>query len=268
MNSKAVENIVFILLILLVFFIIVPIIPLILWSFSGGWKWPEIFPNIFAMRAWKYVFSVSSRTGKAVLTSLNITFIVTIINIIIGIPAANALGRYEFKGKKITEGILLTPVIIPPIVAAIGMHKMFIHLDLVDTMEGVVLTHTISTLPYMIKALSISFKNLGFNLEEQAKMLGAGYINRFFYVVFPYLLPGIAAGSSLTVLISLSQYIITVLIGGGQIMTLPMLMVPFINGGDQSIGAVYCIIFAVLAFILLWFMDNILKKYYGNKRIN
>lgn len=121
------------------------------------------------------------------------------------------------------------------------------------------------TLPYMIRALVVSFSTLSLQWEEQARMLGAGPLQRFRHVVFPHLLPVIAAGASLSILISLSQYLITFLVGEGQVMTLPLILYPFISGGDPAVGAVYTLLFAGMAATALWGMNLLLKQYYGKR---
>lgn len=246
---------------------VLPIIVSLLISFSPGLKWPEVIFNIINLRAWKYIFIDNTKTLKAILTSIEIAFIVTIINLVLAIPSADALGRYNFKGKKLVEIILFLPIIVPPIVIMMGLHKTFIKLGLTESYFGVILSHIIPTLPYMIRAINISFSNLGFKFEQQAKMLGASRFNRFRYIILPFILPGIVVGSSLTILISLSQYIVTLFIGGGQVVTLSVLMFPFINGGDESIGAAYSILFAIVALISLIISDYFLKIYYENKKI-
>ncbi|MCT4606531.1 MAG: ABC transporter permease [Marinisporobacter sp.] len=265
--KKNKEIIWWIVLIGIIFLGVVPILLMLLSSFSNGWKWPEVFPHSFSLRAWQYIFTSTSKTLEGIGMSLKIALIVTLINLIFAIPAGDALGRYAFKGKKFIEGILFMPIVVPPIVVMMGMYKTFIRLDLTESIMGVVIAHMIATLPYMIRAIMISFNHLGFEWEEQAKMLGGGRFYRFFYVILPFLLPGIVAGSSLTILISLSQYIVTVLIGGGKIVTLPILMFPFINGNDQSIGAAYTVLFAIMAIFSLWIMDLFLKRYYEDKKI-
>lgn len=262
MDKKITHDIFYIGIIAIVFLGILPIILMIFVSFSNGWRWPEVLPHSFSLRAWKYILGSHSKTLEAVGMSLKIALLVTGLNLLISIPAADALGRYDFFGKKVIEGILFIPIIFPPIVVMMGMYKTFIRLNLTESIVGVVIAHMLPTLPYMIRATMISFKHLGFSWEEQAKMLGAGRFYRFFYVIFPLLLPGIIAGSSLTILISFSQYIITVFIGGGKIVTLPVLMFPFMSGGDQSIGAAYAILFAIMSIISLFTMDLFLKRYY------
>ncbi|MFD2922800.1 ABC transporter permease [Halobacillus naozhouensis] len=251
--------------VLLLITIGIPFLPLILSSFSHGWQWPEVIPHTFSLRAWVYVFSVSSGTWDAIWTSLVIAFIVTFINLLLALPAANVLGRMTFRGKWLIEGLIYAPIIIPAFISVMGMYVTFIHLGLTDSLTGVIVAHLIPTLPYMVRALIVSYSTLGFQWEEQGRMLGAGPIRRFGYIVMPHLLPGVVAGASLSILISLSQYIVTLLVGGGQVMTLPLLLFPFISGGDPAIGSAYTVMFAGMAAFALFIMDFLLKRYYGKK---
>lgn len=265
MMNKAIGWLQRLFLLLIVLFTLIPFVPLVLSSVSSGWSWPNVIPDSFSFRAWSYVASESAGTWAAVSTSLVIAIIVTIINVLLAVPAANALARMKLKGKWLLEAIIYAPIIIPPFVAVMGMHVTFIRLGLTGTITGVVLAHIVPTLPYMVRALSVSYRTLGFQWEEQARMLGAGTVQRFVHVVLPHLLPGIIAGSSLSILISLSQYLITFLVGSGQVMTLPLLLFPFISGGDQAIGSAYTILFAMMAIVLLAVMDGVLKQHYSQK---
>ena len=243
-----------------------PFVPLILSSVSFGWQWPNVLPESFSLRAWEYVLASNSGTWSAVWVSLLIAFIVTAVNILLAVPAANALVRYSFRGKWLFEAIVFAPIIIPPFVAVMGIHLTFLRLGLTETIFGVVLAHISPTLPYMVRAIMISYNTLSVDWENQARMLGAGAISRFTHVVLPHLLPGIAAGASLSILISLSQYLITFIIGSGQVVTLPILLFPFISGGDPAIASAYSLLYAGIAILALLGMDIALKKYYQNKK--
>ncbi|MFS1514846.1 ABC transporter permease [Chengkuizengella sp. SCS-71B] len=240
----------------------IPLLPLVITSFSAGWRWPEILPNQFSLRAWEYVFSPYAGTWEAIGNSVFIAMMVTFINILLCLPAANVIARMSFKGKIWIEGVLYSPLIIPPFITVMGIHLTFIYLGFTESLFGVIIAHVAPTMPYMLRALVISFQTLGYQWEEQARMLGAGRLNRYRLVLLPHILPGIVAGSSLTILISLSQYLITLLIGGGHIVTLPIILFPFISGGDIAIGSAYTIIFGGLALLSLWSMNALLKRYY------
>ncbi|SED09276.1 ABC transporter permease subunit [Paenibacillus sp. GP183] len=247
---------------ILIVVIVMPFIPLIFSVFSAGWRWPEIWPESFSGRAWAYVFSVNSGTWNAIGTSVFIALLVTLINLVLAVPAADALARMDFKGKRIVEGMLYAPMIVPSFVAVMGLYTTFIRLNLTETTTGVVLAHLSPTMPYMIRALMVSFGTLGLQWEDQGRMLGAGKWHRFRYIVLPHILPGMVAGASLSILVSMSQYLITFLVGGGQVITLPIILFPFISGGDPAIGSTYTLLFAAVSVILLWLMDIALRRYY------
>ncbi|MBX0316266.1 ABC transporter permease [Planococcus glaciei] len=250
----------------LFFFIVFPFIPLVLSSVSYGWQWPHVLPESFSLRAWEYVLFGSSDAFRAIGMSLWIALIVTAVNVVLAVPAANALVRHQIKGKWLVEAILFAPIVIPPFVAVMGIHLTFLRLGLTETILGVVLAHISPTLPYVVRAVIISYNTLSTDWEDQARMLGAGAFSRFYHVVLPHLLPGIAAGASLSILISLSQYLITFIIGSGQVVTVPILLFPFISGGDPAIASAYSLVFAAMAIAALLGLDFALKSYYRNKK--
>lgn len=263
--SKTKHIILFITSLVFVILVMLPFIPLIFTSISFNFRWPEMLPKHFTMRAIKYVFYENSNAYEAILNTLTIGISVIILNLILAIPASLALERYEFKGKGIMKIILFAPIIIPPFTAIMGMYTVFIKLGLTESIFGVILAHMLPTLPYMIKAMMVSFNTLDVALEQQAALLGAGAIKRFYYIVLPHLLPSILAGASLTFLISASQYLVTLLVGGGRVVTLSIIMIPFINGGDKAIGSVYSLVFSFIALINILLLDFVLRNYYKKK---
>ncbi|PTX64721.1 putative spermidine/putrescine transport system permease protein [Melghirimyces profundicolus] len=249
---------------LFILFIVVPFIPLLLWSVSAGWRWPHVLPESFSLRAWTYLFSPSSGLWESMGVSLQVAIVVTLINLLIAVPAANALARYRFWGKRGVEALMYAPLVVPPYVAIMGLHLTFIRWNVTETVAGVVLAHLVPTLPYMLRPLVISYRTLGFQWEDQARMLGASAWARFRHVVLPHLLPGIAAGVGLSLLVSLSEYLLTLLIGGGLIRTFPLLLFPFLNGGDPAIGAALSLVFAGMTAGLLITTEWLLRRCYGD----
>lgn len=250
-------------ILLLAFFL--PFIPLVMNSVSYDFRWPRVVPNKATLRAVKYVFYENPSTHQAIFNTLIIAISVVVIDIGLAVPAAFSLVRYEFKGKFIIKALLFAPIIIPSFTAIMGMYVVFVKLGLTGSMQGVILAHILPTLPYMIKALMVSYGTLDSSLEHQAAVLGAGPISRFIYVSLPHILPGIVAGASLTFLISISQYFLTFLVGGGKVTTIAIVMFPFINGGDNAIGSVYGVLFSFIAIINLVLIDFLLKKYYKKR---
>ncbi|MBZ9685013.1 ABC transporter permease subunit [Clostridium estertheticum] len=252
----------YITIIILLLAFLLPFIPLFINSLAYDFRWPRIIPSNVTWRAFKYVFYENPNTYEAIFNTLIIATSVVVIDILIAVPAAFSLVRYEFKGKFIIKVILFAPIIIPSFTAIMGMYVVFIKLGLTESIYGVILAHILPTLPYMIKALMVSYGTLDSSLEHQAAVLGAGPISRFIYISLPHILPGMVAGAGLTFLISISQYFLTFLVGGGKVITISIIMFPFISGGDNAIGSVYGVLFSSLAIINLVLIDFVLKKYY------
>jgi putative spermidine/putrescine transport system permease protein len=231
--------------------VLLPFVPLMVWSFSHRWYFPAVVPTQWSLRAWSYVFSPSSQVPKALGYSTVVALVVTLLSILIGIPAGRAMGLYRFRGKTLVEFLILAPTIVPVIAVAMGIHVAFIKYGLADTLLGVILVHLIPVTPYMVMIMSSVFANYDPEYEEQARTLGAGPIRTFVHVTFPAILPGVIVGGLFSFIISWSQYVLTLLIGGGRVITLPLLVFSFAGSGDNPITAALSMVFIAPAVIFL-----------------
>ena len=121
--------------------VVLPLTALFLRSFAFRWLFPDILPGQWGLRAWDYTFGESSRVVEALLNSVGAALLVTMLAMIVGLPTARALGMHDFRGKKVVEWILLTPIIVPVLVAVMGIHIVFIKLRLTGTIWGLALAH-------------------------------------------------------------------------------------------------------------------------------
>ncbi|WP_288904756.1 ABC transporter permease [uncultured Sneathiella sp.] len=238
-------------LILLVSWLVLPLIPLAIWSVSRSWYFPDIIPSAFSLRAWNYVFSSTSDVLPALGVTTLIALCATLLSVIIGLPAGRALGLYQFRGKALVELLILAPTIVPGIAVALGLHVVFLSLGLAGSYLGVLIVHLIPTLPYMVLVMAGVFANYNPDTEAQARSLGASAIQTFFYVTLPAILPGLLIGSLFTFLVSWSQYILTLLIGGGRVVTLPLLLFNFASAGRNDITGAISMIYILPGVVLL-----------------
>src|SRR5688572_2412177 len=229
--------------------VIAPIIPQIIWSFAHRWLFPALLPTQWSLEPWQYVMSESSRVGEGFMNSLAIALVVCLLSILIGLPTSRAIALYSFRGKEVVEWLLMVPIIVPSIVATMGVHQVFIRLHLTDTFLGVCLVHLIPCIPYMVLVMSSVFANYGTDLEDTARTLGAAPVQVFWNVTLPGILPGLVVATMFTFLISWSQYVTTVLIGGGTIVTLPMVLFPFISGTNSAHAAAISLVFVAPAIL-------------------
>ena len=145
----------------------------------------------------------------------------------------------------------MMPIIVPALVATMGIHQIFIRLRLTETLFGVALVHLIPSIPYFVLVMASVFANYGTALEETARTLGANRYHVFRYVTLPAISSGLVVASMFTFLISWGQYVTTLLIGGGTFVTLPLVLFPFLSGGNQSNAAAISLVFVAPAVIAL-----------------
>ena len=243
--------------------ILIPILLVFTWSFVSRWPWPDLFPNHFSLKGLSEVFGEYSKTIVVLFSSIFLSLISSVISTIIGFLTARALALYNFKGKAFFRAISMLPMIIPANIFAMGIHSTFIKYGLSDTLFGVVLCHVIFSLPYTINILLGVMENIGAKYEQQATMLGCHPLLAIIHISLPIMIQAICASLSMGFIISYSQYFLTMLIGGGKIITFSTLMMPFISSGDRTVASVYVSIFilsSLLIFIALNFISSILTK--------
>lgn len=245
--------------------LLLPLVVIVIWSFAKSWPWPVIFPSNFGLRGWNYFFNSSSKSISILLFSILLSFVVAVLTLATTIPAAKALAFYKFRGKKAIELLVFAPVIVPTVTIAMGIHLQFIKMGLANTFIGVVLIQLIPCIPYSIRILKSIFEIIGEYMELQAKVLGASSYQVFYHITFPMILPGIISAGSMAFIVSFSQYFLTFLIGGGKIVTFPMLMFPYIQSGDRMMGSVYSIVFVLTTLIFLIIIEKLTNKFYKDK---
>ena len=236
---------------LLALWLVLPLVPLAIWSFARGWRFPDLLPRDWSLQAWQYALDPVSGVFPALGMSVTIALCVTGLAVVLGLPAGWALGRYRFPGKGIVELAILAPVIVPGLTAAMGIHSVFISLGLTNTIAGVVLVHLIPTLPYMILISSGVIANHDPGLAEQARSLGASPLRAFVHATIPVIFPGILAGALFVFLVSWSQYLLTLLIGGGRVATLPLVLFSFASSGRNDIAGAIAMIYILPGILIL-----------------
>jgi len=250
-GSFALRSMRFLTGVVLITWLVLPLVPLAIWSFAKGWFFPDILPKNWSLRAWEYTLSDTAGVIDSLWLTIGIALAATVLSIIVGVPAGRALGMHKFRGKEIVELMILAPTIVPGIAVVLGIHSVFISMGLNNTVTGVILVHLIPTLPYMVLVMSGIFANYDPAFEAQARSLGASPIKTFWYVTLPAIMPGIIVGGLFAFLVSWSQYILTLLIGGGRVVTLPLLLFNFATSGRNDITGAIGMIYILPGIIIL-----------------
>lgn len=245
--------------------LVLPLLVLVLWCCTNVWRWPSLFPTEWGLRGIRYLFSPTAGTNRLLIESLALSTAVTILSLAVSIPAGRALGLHQFRGKRLAQAIIFLPVLVSPLAAGMGIHLSFIRYGLANTALGVILIHTVVCIPYSVQIMTQYFEAVGDRVEKQAQNLGAKSWQTFLLVTLPMLSPALLSAGSLVFVISFGQYFLTFLIGGGRVMTLSLVMVPFIQSGDRTVAAVYSLVFIGVTLLVLAGMEWGLRKMVGNE---
>lgn len=249
------------LFVLTVLWVFTPFLPLMLWSVSGRWFYPSILPQELSLRAWSYISgTAASQIMEGLVSSFSLASVTTILSLLIGIPAARALGLYQFRGKRLLALFLLMPLIVPPLSVSMGLHHWFLRLGLAETFAGLVLIHLTFCLPYTISVLWGVFSDYSVEFEEQARSLGANQFSVIHRVMIPMILPGINIAILFSFLVSWSQYLSSLIIGGGKILTLPILLFSLMDSGDRPVAAAVSLLFVAPALLILLLSSRSLSR--------
>jgi putative spermidine/putrescine transport system permease protein len=239
---------------------VLPLAWLWLQSLAENWRFPSILPQEFSRRSWSYLFAASTGVPSILAESIFIALTVTILAVLIALPAARAIALYDFKGKNWLLFALLLPILSPAITSAISGHALFLRYGLTDSRLGVILAHLVPTVPYCVLTLSGSFSRLDTDFEAQASNLGASRGQVWRFVTLPLIAPGLLTSAVFAFLISWSQYLTTLLIGGGKIVTLPMILVNFQRSGDEAVTAAVTLLFLAPVILFLAFAARFWDK--------
>lgn len=239
--------------------VVTPFVPLLIQSVAHRWLYPSLLPEELSLRAWRYIADPGSMTLRAVRTSVQIGLTVTGIAVLLGVPAARVIASLGRKLRAVAEYCFLIPVIVPPLSVALGMHVLFVRLAMADTTLGVIISHLLPTLPYMVLVMVGNLTHADVELEQQARTLGAGPVRAFLTVGLRTALPGVAAGALFVFLISWSQYALTLLVGGGRVVTLPIMLFSFATAGDATVTSALALVFLAPAIVVLVIASRILS---------
>ena len=182
-----------------VLFFYLPLMNLCMLAFADKYEVPAIIPQKFGFRWWEFVLGQGSLLSS-IATSFVLAAIVTAVSLLICIPAAYALARYNFKGKRVFLLSFLLSNAYPRMGLYISIGILFYRLNLMGTFVGVIIIHVLNSMMFMTWIPSGAFRGVYRQQEESARDAGAGPFRTFFRITLPHCrcqcvhLPGIPGG--------------------------------------------------------------------------
>jgi putative thiamine transport system permease protein len=245
---------------LVVLTIFLALIGLVMWSFAGYWTFPNALPDQFVTLHWQ---SVLQQLQPTIADTLLIGLCATGIALFFTLFALEAEQQRQAPLSSAASLLLYLPLLIPSVAFLFGVVwvKELIGVNAVFSM--VVLGHLLFVTPYMFLSLATSYRKLDLRYAQVAASLGYSPFGVFYKVKLPQLMPPILFSCALGLAISFSQYLPTLLLGGGRINTLTTEAVAIASGSSRRITAVYVILQLLLpacAFILAWLIPKFLMR--------
>jgi len=147
--------------------------------------------------------------------------------------------------------LLLLPLIVPSVVYALGIYRLFIDLDLLDTYLGVILAHAVTGIPYVVITTSASLTSFDPALLRAARGLGATRLQALRKILLPNIAPGIASGAILAFIHSWDEIVVVLFVASRSITTVPRRIWDGINDQLDPIIAAVATVMVLVSMLLL-----------------
>lgn len=220
---------------------LVPLLTLTAQSFATRWFFPDLVPRDWTTEVADRILG-DAETRSALADSLTVGAIVTAVSLALAVPAARALVIGRVPHARLSALAFLIPTALPPVAVAMGLEVAFLRTGLDGGLIAVVLAHLVATLPYAVLLSAAALTRYDPTYERQAAVLGAGRLRILLGVFIPLARPGLLVAGALTFVVSWSQYLLTLLPGGGRVITLPVLLLASSGGGNPTATAVLALI--------------------------
>ncbi|MCP9954432.1 ABC transporter permease [Actinomadura madurae] len=204
----------------LIGWLILPIAIMILFGFNDTRSKQNFQWQGFTLKWYAQLFDKSDLT-TAVVNSLTIALLSTLITTVIGTFAGLALGRYRFRGKGSTNLLLFMAISCPEIVMGASLLSMFVTFNLPRGYLTILVAHVMFSIAFVAVTVRARVVGLDPAVEEAAQDLGAGPWTRFRLVTLPMIMPGVVAGALLAFVLSIDDFVITNFTSGATV-TFPL----------------------------------------------
>jgi putative spermidine/putrescine transport system permease protein len=233
-----------ILVFLLYLFLLAPLLIVFVVSFASN-QYLSFPPEGFTFK-WYAMLPEESTFMNGMQVSLIVAVIVTVVVLALGVPAALALDRYDFKAKAAVQSFFLSPLLVPSIVLALGMVLLFGPLRLTNTYAGIIIGHVAITIPFVIRTTLMSLATSDTSCEAAARILGAGSLTVFRRVTLPIIQPGVIAGGVIAFIVSFDEAVISLFVAESGLPTLPVQVLRYVeNSADAAVAALSVILILI-----------------------
>ncbi|WP_029009907.1 ABC transporter permease [Azospirillum halopraeferens] len=204
---------------LVLVFLMAPILAIMPLSFSSGSYLTYPLPGL-SLR-WYEDFLGSERWMRSLWNSMVIGVAATVLSMVLGTLAALGLAQWKSRLKPLVLAVVLSPMVVPVVITAVGVYFFFAPLGLTGNFAGLILAHTALATPFVVITVSATLQGFDTNLSRAAASLGAPPLLAFRRVTLPLIAPGMASGALFAFATSFDEVVVVLFMAGPEQRTLP-----------------------------------------------
>lgn len=235
---------------LAILFLVIPTLIVIPMSFSDS-QYLEFPPKRWSLR-WYEHYLDSPDWMLATRTSIKVAVLTTLVATPVGVLAAYALHTARVAFVRLAFMLLLTPMMVPLVLVAIGAFYAYVKLDLLYTLTGLVLAHTVLALPLVVIVVGSALKSFDMAQEDAARSLGAPRWKAFLTVTLPQIRFAVVTAALLSFLTSFDEVVVAMFVSGGDNPTLTRNMFNALRDQiDPTIAAISTIMIVITIAVMV-----------------
>ncbi|UFJ41145.1 ABC transporter permease [Brevibacillus humidisoli] len=215
--------------------------------------------------SWQWYAKIFDRPEfiDSFLFSLQLAAVTAVLSTLIGTLAAFALSKYTFRGSRVLNALMLSPLTVPTLIIGIAALMFFTRIGLAGTFTGLLLAHILISIPYVVRLVLTGLSTFDYTLEKAGYMLGARPLRVFWDVTLPLIRPAIVSGMIFSFLTSFDNVTVSLFLVAPGTTTLPLTIFSYMQETlDPLVASVSTVVILLsLVFIVL------LEKVYGLERL-
>jgi len=248
------------------FFLVAPLLVIIPLSFNAEpyfsftSKMLTLNPEGFSLRWYRDILE-NPQWLQAIGNSLVIAIAATALSTVLGTLAALGLARSNMPFRDLIMAILISPLVVPIIIAAAGMYFFYSSIGLTQTHLGIILAHTTLGTPFVVITMTAVLSSFDRNLIKAALSLGADPFTAFFRVTLPLIAPGMISGALFAFAASFDEVVTVLFLGGPNQRTIPRQMWSGIREQLSPTILAVAVLLIVVSTLLLLTVENLRRRH-------
>lgn len=243
---------------LVLLFLIAPILVITPLSFNSIKYFTYPMPGL-SLR-WYEDFFFNDRWQSALRTSIVVAFATTALATALGTLAALGLSRARFPAKALVMSLLISPMVVPVVITAVGMYFFYTRIGLSNTIPGLILAHTVLATPFVVIVVTATLSGFDQTLMRAGASLGGDPVRVFFKIVLPLILPGVISGALFAFVTSFDEVVVALFLSSPETRTLPKQMFSGIREEISPTITAAATFLVVVSIVLLTSMELLRRR--------